>query len=110
LLSSLGVDGVPARSTRMHVVQLLAPQLDYEDHTKDVDFGPAGIKRCWDEGYALTKAVLAREPWVGQFDPQSGVILHEGRRVQGARCRVIPDAYRQQNLLAHACSSPIAVQ
>ncbi len=63
--------------TRMHVVQLLAPQLSHEDHTKDVDFSPAGIKQRWDAGYAHTKAVLAREPWVGQFDPLSGVILHE---------------------------------
>jgi NTE family protein len=63
--------------TRMHVVQLLAPQLDHEDHTKDVDFSPAGIKERWGAGYAQTKAVLAREPWVGQFDPLSGVILHE---------------------------------
>ncbi|MFB9263786.1 patatin-like phospholipase family protein [Bradyrhizobium erythrophlei] len=63
--------------TRMHVVQLLAPQLDYEDHTKDVDFSHASIKQRWDAGYAHTKAVLAREPWVGQFDPLSGVILHE---------------------------------
>jgi NTE family protein len=50
--------------TRMHVVQLLAPQLDHEDHTKDVDFSPSGIRRRWDAGYAHTKAVLAREPWV----------------------------------------------
>jgi len=63
--------------TRMHVVQLLAPQLSHEDHTKDVDFSPAGIRKRWDAGYAHTKAVLAREPWVGQFDPLSGVILHE---------------------------------
>jgi len=63
--------------TRMHVVQLLAPQLDHEDHTKDVDFSPSGIQRRWDAGYAHTRAVLAREPWVGQFDPLSGVILHQ---------------------------------
>jgi NTE family protein len=63
--------------TRMHVVQLLAPQLDHEDHTKDLDFSPAGIQQRWDAGYAHTKAVLAREPWVGQFDLLSGVILHE---------------------------------
>ncbi len=63
--------------TRMHVVQLLAPQLAYEDHTKDVDFSSAGIRQRWDAGYAHTKAVLAREPWVGQFDPLSGVILHK---------------------------------
>jgi NTE family protein len=65
--------------TRMHVVQLLAPQLDHEDHTKDVDFSPTGIRKRWDAGYAHTKAVLAREPWVGQFDPLSGVILHEAQ-------------------------------
>ena len=62
---------------RMHVVQLLAPQLDNEDHTKDIDFSPAGIRQRWEAGYAHTKAVLAREPWVRQFDPLSGVILHE---------------------------------
>jgi NTE family protein len=63
--------------TRMHVVQLLAPQLSHDDHTKDVDFSAAGIKQRWDAGCAHTKAVLAREPWIGQFDPLSGVILHE---------------------------------
>jgi NTE family protein len=63
--------------TRMHVVQLLTPQLDHEDRTKEVDFSPAGIKERWDAGYAHTKAVLAREPWVGESDPLSGVILHE---------------------------------
>ena len=62
--------------TRMHVVQLLAPQLSRENHTKDVDFSPTGIRQRWDAGYAHTRAVLAREPWVGQFDPLSGVILH----------------------------------
>jgi aminopeptidase N len=30
--------------TRMHVVRLLAPSLDGEDHTKDIDFSPAGIR------------------------------------------------------------------
>ena len=68
--------------TRMHVVQLLAPQLSREDHTKDVDFSPAGIRQRWDAGYAHTKAVLAREPWVGQFDPLSGVILHEAKEYE----------------------------
>lgn len=63
--------------TQMHVVPLLAPQLDHEDQTKDVDFSAAGIKQRWDAGYAHTRAVLARKPWVGQFDPLSGVILHQ---------------------------------
>jgi NTE family protein len=63
--------------TRMHVVQLLAPKLDQETHTKDIDFSPSGIKQRWDAGYAHTKAVLERAPWVGEFDPLSGVILHD---------------------------------
>jgi NTE family protein len=63
--------------TRMHVVRLLAPQLDRESHTKDIDFSAAGIMQRWDAGYAHTKAVLERAPWVGEFDPLSGVILHE---------------------------------
>lgn len=68
--------------TRMHVVPLLAPQLDYEDQAKDVDFSAAGIKQRWDAGYAHTRAVLARKPWVGQFDPLSGVILHEAEELR----------------------------
>jgi NTE family protein len=63
--------------TRMHVVRLLAPLLDRETHTKDIDFSPAGIMQRWDAGYAHTNAVLERTPWVGEFDPLSGVILHE---------------------------------
>jgi NTE family protein len=34
----------------------------------------------WDAGYAHTKAVLQRRPWIGEFDPLSGVILHEEPR------------------------------
>lgn len=63
--------------TRMHVVRLLAPQLDRETHTKDVDFSPDGIRQRWDAGYAHTRSVLSRAPWIGEFDPLSGVILHE---------------------------------
>jgi NTE family protein len=71
--------------TRMHVVRLLAPQLDCETHTKDVDFSRSGILRRWNAGYTHTKAVLQRAPWVGEFDPLSGVILHE-------QMELVPDA------------------
>ncbi|MGJ4889320.1 patatin-like phospholipase family protein [Bradyrhizobium sp. HKCCYLRH3099] len=64
-------------STRMHVVRLLAPQLDHETHTKDIDFSPSGIMQRWDAGYAHTRSVLQRKPWVGEFDALSGVVLHE---------------------------------
>ena len=57
--------------------RLLAPQLDRECHTKDIDFSPSGIKQRWDAGHAHTKAALDRSPWVGEFEPLSGVILHE---------------------------------
>jgi NTE family protein len=64
-------------STRMHVVRLLAPQLARENHTKDIDFSPSGIRQRWDAGHAHTKAVLDRSPWIGTFDPLSSVILHD---------------------------------
>jgi NTE family protein len=67
--------------TRMHVVRLPAPQLDREDHAKDLDFSPGGIRQRCEAGRAHTKAVLARQPWVGQFDPLSGVILHEAKEL-----------------------------
>ena len=49
--------------TRMHVVRLLAPALEGEDHTKDIDFSPAGIRARWEAGYADTRRVIAKAPW-----------------------------------------------
>lgn len=63
--------------TRMHVVRLLAPPLAGEDHAKDIDFSPEGIRTRWDAGYADTNRVLAQAPWTRQFDPTEGFILHE---------------------------------
>jgi NTE family protein len=63
--------------TRMHVVRLLAPRLANEDHTKDVDFSPSGIRERWDAGHADTLRAIERKPWQGDFDPLEGVILHE---------------------------------
>jgi NTE family protein len=65
--------------TRMHVVRLLAPSLDGEDHTKDIDFSPSGIRERWEAGYADTSRVLELAPWTGEFDPMEGFILHEAR-------------------------------
>jgi NTE family protein len=65
--------------TRMHVVRLLAPPLEGEDHTKDIDFSPAGISRRREAGYADTSRVLEMAPWSGEFDPIEGFILHEAR-------------------------------
>jgi NTE family protein len=63
--------------TRMHVVRLLAPSLEGEDHTKDIDFSPAGIRSRRECGYADTNRVLELAPWAGDFDPIEGFILHE---------------------------------
>lgn len=64
-------------STQMHVVRLLAPRLEAEDQTKDVDFSPSGIRDRWAAGYASARRAIERAPWSGEFDPIDGVILHE---------------------------------
>jgi len=63
--------------TQMHVVQLLAPRLANEDHTKDIDFSAPGIRARWEAGYADTRRTVAAAPWEGEFDPLEGVILHQ---------------------------------
>jgi NTE family protein len=63
--------------TRMHVVRLLAPRVRDEDHTKDVDFSPAGIRARWEAGYENARRAIELAPWRGEFGPLDGVILHE---------------------------------
>jgi len=61
----------------MHVARLVAPKLEREDHTKDIDFTPAGIRERWREGYADTRAMIARAPWRAPVDPMDGVVIHD---------------------------------
>ena len=61
----------------MHVVRLLWPGHDNEDHTKDLDFSPSGIRKRWDAGYEKTMRAIEAAPWEGEFDPVEGVYLHE---------------------------------
>jgi NTE family protein len=63
--------------TQMHVVRLLAPQLGNEDHTKDIDFSPSGIKARWSAGYADTMRILEEAPWEREVDALEGFHLHE---------------------------------
>jgi NTE family protein len=65
--------------TRMHVMRLLAPRLDNENHTKDIDFSPSGIRMRWDAGHSATMRALEEAAWQGEFDPLEGVILHESK-------------------------------
>ena len=71
--------------TTMHVAWLMAPKLDGEDYTKDIDFTTAGIRTRWQAGYADTKRMLDRAPWnaAGRPDRQ-----HPDPRGSSAACRL----------------------
>ena len=65
--------------TRMHVVRLLAPALDNEDHSKDLDFSASGIRRRREAGYRDTMETLEKAPWRAPVDDLEGFVLHEAR-------------------------------
>jgi NTE family protein len=61
----------------MHVAHLLAPRVKNEDHTKDIDFTPEGVRARRQAGYADTQRMLRRAPWRdAAVDPIEGVIEH----------------------------------
>src|SRR4029453_4657370 len=62
--------------TTMHVVHLLAPHIEGEDHMKDIDFTPAGMRPRREGGYAATMRMIERAPWKAPTDPIEGVIEH----------------------------------
>ena len=62
--------------TTMHVAHLLAPRLEGEDHTKDIDFTPAGVKARREAGYVDTVKMIERSPWRAPTDPMEGVVEH----------------------------------
>ena len=65
--------------TTMHVVRLLAPRLDGEDHTKDIDFTAGGVRARRAAGLADAMAVIEKAPWEAPVDPLEGVIVHNVR-------------------------------
>jgi len=63
--------------TTMHVAHLLAPRIDGEDHTKDIDFTAGGVRARRQAGYAQTMQMIERAPWkTAAVDPIEGVIEH----------------------------------
>jgi NTE family protein len=70
--------------TQMHVVRLLAPQLDNEGQAKDVDFSVAGIASRWQAGLEKTRSAIATAPWTSPVDPIEGVVLHELNSTSGS--------------------------
>jgi NTE family protein len=69
-LTSLGC------STTMHVAHLVAPRLPGEDHSKDIDFTPQGVRVRCEAGYADTLSMIQRAPWNQATDPIEGVVEH----------------------------------
>lgn len=63
--------------TRMNVIRLLAPSLDNEDHSKDIDFSPNGIRLRREAGYRHTMDALELAPWRKEINPLDGMVLHE---------------------------------
>ena len=63
-------------STTVHVVHLVAPRLEDEDHTKDIDFTPTGLRARRKAGHADTMQMIERSPWLQPTDPIEGVIEH----------------------------------
>lgn len=54
--------------TRMHVVQLLAPPLDHDDHTKDIDFSPGASSVAGKQGTHTPKRCWPVNPgWIGSI-------------------------------------------
>lgn len=63
--------------TVMHLMQLMAPRLPGEDHTKDLDFNTARIRARWDAGLADTRRTLAQQAWLAPVDAMDGLVVHE---------------------------------
>jgi NTE family protein len=66
--------------TTIHVAWLMAPKLDGEDYTKDIDFTPVGIRTRWQAGYDDTKRMLDRAPWDAPVGPADSILIHEDKQ------------------------------
>jgi NTE family protein len=63
--------------TTMHIVRLLAPRLAAEDHTKDIDFTPAGIRARREAGLIDAREVIAQAPWKQPVPEHEGVLVYD---------------------------------
>ena len=64
-------------ATVMHILPLRAPVLEGENHTKDIDFTPAGIEARWTAGRDLARSRIAAAPWNEAIDPAAGIVVHD---------------------------------
>ena len=63
--------------TTMHMIHLVAPRLECEDQTKDIDFTAQGVHARWQAGYANAQRAITAAPWLEPVDPMDGVVMHE---------------------------------
>ena len=63
--------------TTMHLVSLLAPRLEDDDYTKDIDFAASSIRARWDAGYADVQRALEEQRWCRDVDLVTGAVVHE---------------------------------
>lgn len=63
--------------TVMHLMRLVAPRLEGEDPTKDLDFQPARIRRRWLAARDDARRMIARRPWDAAVDPVDGLVVHD---------------------------------
>jgi NTE family protein len=62
--------------TTMHLVELLVPSTDHDDHTKDVDFANSSIRSRWQMGRTDVSRVVAARPWERPTDSLQGIVVH----------------------------------
>jgi NTE family protein len=62
--------------TTMHVAHLVAPRVEGEDHTKDIDFSAAGVHARRAAGAADARRMIEQSPWSRPADPMAGVVEH----------------------------------
>jgi NTE family protein len=61
--------------TSMHIVSLLAPRLEGDDYTKDIDFSESRLRARWNAGYAGAQQALAQQG--RHHDPLVGTHVHD---------------------------------
>lgn len=63
--------------TVMHLMQLVAPRLRDEDHTKDMDFNASRIRARWEAGLANARRTIAQQAWLAPVGPMDGLVVHD---------------------------------
>lgn len=63
--------------TTMHLVRMLAPRVEGEDHTKDIDFTAHGIRARWQAGREDTQRAIDAAPWHQPVDVKDGLVIHD---------------------------------